>query len=474
MKSGFVSACVLCVTLVLPAHAAATDVDPKAEREAAVAAEQAGKWDAALQHYENIYDSTPATPPERVELRHKFEELRPKVAPNADPAKAAVYKVRSYVFRTTAVGSVTNRYNDKQIEDVKKATAAFAAELWKASLGTLRVEWDAVVIDAPLTQVAGCPDPGNCTPYFTDLKTNEMDFVMAYAITKGLPLNCWASTWGPACKGAMYTGFNDGGDGGTGGDGEVQIHEWIHALQMTLEGVQIYPAGLAVNPDSGIGNCGEKCWQPKPNEGTLYNWYRHMLTAHITRRMWRDLPVRSPANNAWVNYLNRCSEFLVIGPFSTADKGSNALDFAYIDEAAAAPAAGKETNGRRWQQAAFKARDLNFADLLSPADNQVAYVATLVQSDQEQPAQVRVGSDDSCKLWLNGKPILTEPRPRECGLDQNIVDVQMRKGENLVLMKVLNTGGDWLMNLRITDPKGGPLPHMRYALPGAAAQPPQQ
>ena len=57
---------------------AATPIDAKAEREAAAKAEQAGDWDAALLHYENVYDSTPCTPEEYVQLRRKFEELRPK------------------------------------------------------------------------------------------------------------------------------------------------------------------------------------------------------------------------------------------------------------------------------------------------------------------------------------------------------------------------------------------------------------
>ena len=76
---------------------AAKEMDAQAERAAAVKAEQASDWDSALLHYENIYDSTPTTPEQRVELRHKFEELHPKVKPNTDPAKAGLYKILSLI-----------------------------------------------------------------------------------------------------------------------------------------------------------------------------------------------------------------------------------------------------------------------------------------------------------------------------------------------------------------------------------------
>jgi len=449
-----------------PQPVAAKESDAQAEKAAALKAEQAGDLDAALLHYENIYDSTPTTPEQRVELRHKFEELRPKVKPNTDPAKAGVYKARTYIFRKTEIGNVKHEYTDKQIKALENATAAWAKELEKASMGYLRVQWDVVVIDKPLTKMDGYPDPVNCLPYFTDLKRNEKDFIAAYALTAGLPASCWAATWtGVACKGAIFSGFNDGGDGATGGDGEVQVHEWLHGLQAIIDDLQTYPRGLVVNPDSGIGNCGEKCWQPKEGKGSLYDWYRHMLCTHMTRKMWRGVTVLRQPDNVWFNGLNLCPRFLVAGPFSAAGKENNGLDFAFLDESATKPLEGQKEGECAWRQGQAIGRDLNFADYCPDTQNKVAYAAVLVQSQQAQPAQVRVGSDDSCKVWVNGKLVVNEPSLRPCGLDQNVADVQLNQGDNLVLMKVANVGGDWLANLRITGPKGTPLPGVKYVLP---------
>ena len=459
----------LCLAGVMTAAAAAPAVDAKAEREAAVKAEQAGDWDAALLHYENIYDSTPTTPEERVELRRKFAELHKKVKPNEDPAKAGIYKVRVYVFRTVAIGPVTNTYNEKQIKDVDKATAAWAGEVWKASLGNCRLVWETVVIDKPLTSFAGFPHPRDCTPYLTDMQPGDADNVTVYALSKGLDRNCRADTWGSCCKGATYAGFNDAGDGSTCGSGEIQVHEWLHAIQMTMEWHHLYPDGLLINPDT-YGNCGPNCWRPKEDGEGMYNWYRHMLTTHMTRKMWRELSLNRLPANPWIDKLDLCPKFLVLGPFDGAGKTNSGFDAAFIDEAGAKPSAGQKAGGKVWREVIRGGSFLDLGRCLYPVVRQAAYVAAVVQSPDERAAQVRIGSGAGCKVWHNGKLILTHPDGRGCGLDQDNVNIKLSKGDNLFLMKVVNSGAwdwcDWGANLRVTDAEGKPLPDIQYALPG--------
>ena len=278
--------------------AAAAQVDAKAEREAAVKAEQAGDWDAALLHYENIYDSTPGTPEEKVALRHKFAELQPKIRPNEDPAKAGETWVRAYAFRSWNFQGGSNAYNEAQLQAIDRATAAWADAVWKATRGHLRVKWETVILDQPLTAWCGFPAHECCMSYLTDLKQGEADIVMVYVKAGGLPCTVWADTSDAVCKGAMWAGFNDGGDGATCGDGEIQMHEWLHAVQMTFENHLGYQGGLMVNVDCGM-NCGPNCWQPKADEGGLYNWYRHLVSVHATRAMWRNFSVGKPVENLW-------------------------------------------------------------------------------------------------------------------------------------------------------------------------------
>ena len=471
MKTLFFALCLSVSMTIAPARAA-TPIDAKSEREAAAKAEQAGDWDAALLHYENVYDSIPCTPEEYVQLRRKFEELHPKVKPNDDPAKAAVYHIRAFAFRTLHVGDRKNTYNEKQLKDVDKANAAWADEVWKASRGQCRLDWKTTIIDEPLTKFDGFPSPYDCIPYFAALKPGEADYVTAYTLSSGFDWSCWGGTFGSVCKGASYGGFNDAGDGGTCGNAEVQVHEWIHGLEMTLKWHHMYPDAIFPNPDAGC-NCGPKCWQPKPNEGSLYDWYRHILTVHLTRKMWRGLSLTRPSENPWLAELKLCPRFATLGPFDGNGKDKNGFATAFIDESDLKPALGKAEGGQTWRAADRVGFFLNLAGVYYPMERQVAYAAVVAKSPEGRAAQVRIGAASACKAWHNGKQIVSAPAWRGCGHDQDKVAVQLVKGDNLFVIKVVNSGSkdwaDWGVDLRITDAAGKPLENIEYALPGEAA-----
>jgi len=125
--------------LILLATGAA-GADARSERAAARAAEKKQDWDAALLHYENLFDSTQTDETTRGQLRAKFLELRPKVAPNSDPAKAGVWKVQAYAFRNLQVTrndkdgkehQTKQRFRDDEIAEIRAAMKGFAAEVWK-------------------------------------------------------------------------------------------------------------------------------------------------------------------------------------------------------------------------------------------------------------------------------------------------------------------------------------------------------
>ncbi|MCY2932128.1 MAG: hypothetical protein NTV86_22065 [Planctomycetota bacterium] len=475
MKTLWFTVCCL-VALTASLAGAAPAVDAQAERAAAAKAEQAGDSDAALLHYENVYDSTPCTPEEYVALRRKFEELQPKAKRNDDPAKAPVYHVRSFAFRTLQVGDRKNTYNEKQLKDFEKVHVAWAQEVWKASSGQCRLDWKATVIDKPLTRFDGFPSPEACLLFFEALKPGEADHVTAYTLSSGFPSSCWGGTMGSVCKGATYSGFNDGGDGGTCGDAEVQVHEWLHALEMTLKWHQMYPDAIFPNPDAGC-NCGPKCWQPTPGKNSLYDWYRHILGVHMTRKMWREVSLTRPSENPWLAKLKLCPRFATLGPFDGGGKDKNGFDAAFIDEANLKPALGKQEGGRTWRAADRAGAFLNLAGVYYPVERQAAYAAVIARSPEARAAQVRLGAASACKAWHNGKPIVSAPAWRGCGHDQDKVDVQLVKGDNLFVIKAVNSGNvdwaDWGVNLRLTDAAGQPLEGIEYALPGEAAAGPR-
>ena len=70
-----------------------------------------------------------------------------------------------------------------------------------------------------------------------------------------------------------------------------------------------------------------------------------------------------------------------------------------------------------------------------------------IVSDKEYSATMKVGSDDSIKIWLNGEVVHINPIARPTIGFQETVQVVINKGDNLLLVKVTDSGGHWAMFL---------------------------
>ncbi|PYJ04749.1 MAG: hypothetical protein DME25_09520 [Verrucomicrobia bacterium] len=100
--------------------------------------------------------------------------------------------------------------------------------------------------------------------------------------------------------------------------------------------------------------------------------------------------------------------------------------------------------------------DLN-AILNQQTEKTVGYAVTYVRSEAERKKlDLKMGSNDEGKVYLNGKLLLktTEPRPLEQDNDA-ARDVTLNKGVNVVVFKIFNEGGsDWQGCLRFTEANG--------------------
>jgi putative membrane-bound dehydrogenase-like protein len=74
-------------------------------------------------------------------------------------------------------------------------------------------------------------------------------------------------------------------------------------------------------------------------------------------------------------------------------------------------------------------------------DNVVGYFATAIVSDKDQKTRLSLGSDDGCKVWLNGKHLLTQDMTRALKLGDERVELDLKKGKNLLLIKLQQGGG---------------------------------
>jgi hypothetical protein len=170
--------------------------------------------------------------------------------------------------------------------------------------------------------------------------------------------------------------------------------------------------------------------------------------------------VTRPPDNVWIK--TWCRQFLALGPFDAAGQSAMGLDAPFIDEPGASPAPGRPAGEREWRVVTSPHRLLDLTRTFGPQDNHVAYLAARVRSQTEQAAQLRIGSDDGCKVWHNGKLVLIASAPRAVAPDQDIVEVTLAAGDYLFLMKVANGSGGWAAMLRLTDLQGGPLPGIVY------------
>jgi hypothetical protein len=93
-------------------------------------------------------------------------------------------------------------------------------------------------------------------------------------------------------------------------------------------------------------------------------------------------------------------------------------------------------------------------------DNVVSYAFTYVVSPADQAAELWVGSDEAIKMYLNGHVVydfegVREFAGRECYKDT--VTVALQKGRNRLLVKALQTLGNYNFSVNICDVESNPL-----------------
>lgn len=100
----------------------------------------------------------------------------------------------------------------------------------------------------------------------------------------------------------------------------------------------------------------------------------------------------------------------------------------------------------------------------------IAYAVTEFVSAEDRPAEIRLGSKNAWKIWLNGNPVFErEEYHRGMEIDQYRMPVTLHKGPNTILIKVCQDEQrrpwttEWEFQLRVCDevgtaihPLGGP------------------
>ncbi|MFA6242829.1 MAG: hypothetical protein WC655_17955, partial [Candidatus Hydrogenedentales bacterium] len=156
------------------------------------------------------------------------------------------------------------------------------------------------------------------------------------------------------------------------------------------------------------------------------------------------------------------NEWLLCGPFDNA--GMSGHDQVYPPEHGADPAA--TYTGKSGATVAWKPSHVpewkGYVDLLrefTDTDYSCAYALCWVTVDKgPRDMMLRVGSNDSVKVFLNGKEAWSNKIERGASVDDDLVPVTLPAGTSQILLKIGQTGLNWGFFFRITEPDSTEIP----------------
>ncbi|MBU1339512.1 MAG: DUF2961 domain-containing protein [Acidobacteria bacterium] len=163
----------------------------------------------------------------------------------------------------------------------------------------------------------------------------------------------------------------------------------------------------------------------------------------------------SPASRRFIRDWN------LIGPFDAPDMSY--LQTVYPPEREIDPEKSYQGKEETVSWGIFRAPESGFIrleDSIRPSERGLIYALSYVFSPEERAALMKIGSDDGVRIWINGDLVHTNPAYRGAYPDQDTLSVHLKKGWNMILIKVLQGAGGWGFYARFVDPDG----RLTYAL----------
>lgn len=165
---------------------------------------------------------------------------------------------------------------------------------------------------------------------------------------------------------------------------------------------------------------------------------------------------RTSAQNL-LRAIERLEDFImaweVSGPY--VGKDISLFEFAFLPE----------QGGGEWRKAEYAIDPqqpwLVPLDQMLGGESRVAYLRAKVWSDKAQPARLELGSDDGVKAWLNGELVHGNNASRGVNPGDDRVAVNLKAGENVLLLKIIQGAGGWGACARVRGVAGEHLADVR-------------
>ena len=129
------------------------------------------------------------------------------------------------------------------------------------------------------------------------------------------------------------------------------------------------------------------------------------------------------------------------GPF-TAEHGNLAFYKVYEPETKDVKTGDTyEVNGKtiKWEKQTHWVDEQVHNDIVG--ENSATYLFRNIASVTQQKALLYIGSNDALKVWMNGTELLAKNVQRDAAADQEQIQVNLKPGNNTLLLKVVNYSG---------------------------------
>ena len=175
------------------------------------------------------------------------------------------------------------------------------------------------------------------------------------------------------------------------------------------------------------------------------------------------------------SYDGHITTWLLLAPIflEPGQSGADAVDNEQIQgESNLSPQAGHHVKVAKtdlaWTE--YRTRDfyIDFNEFLGKqTEHCVGYAVCYIHAERDMTDVVfKIGSDDQAKVYLNGHKIIDSVLVRGMDKDQNFANVILKRGDNVLVFKVINELGFWAGCARFTDREGKPMRNLKVSLTG--------
>ena len=227
------------------------------------------------------------------------------------------------------------------------------------------------------------------------------------------------------------------------------------ALQVALD--QLADSNLATEAGLAAVSIAEKLAGANPQlaEDVAVKILAQCKAQEIVKRAWA-LRRKPNGSGPFIQ------DWLVSGPYH--QQGATGADSVF-NTVFAPEKPGEAVNWKAMPRGDHANLGLVFPDQMNCA----GYLKAKIIAAQDCKAALLMGSDDGVKAWLNGVLVHGNNVDRGMVPDQDMAPIELKKGDNQLLIKITQGGGGWMACARIVGTDGQPIAGLSVEPQGGTA-----